>query len=125
MEADYGSRLTHVEGEIGGIKTAVAQLKIQMQGLGDILSRIEGGISQAQQQALEDKRGSRVNPVALATVLISIITVLIGGAWLVGGELARHDERSIHQQHMVDQIELRQWQQHTGGTPSGPPEAHP
>lgn len=125
MAVDHGSRLTHVEGEIGGIKTAVAQLKTQMQGLGDILSRIEGGISQAQQQALEEKHASRVNPVALATVLVSIISVLIGGAWLVGGELARHDERSQYQQRMIDRIELRQWQQRPGEAQSGPAEAHP
>jgi hypothetical protein len=123
-EVEHATRLTRVESEVGGIKNDVTDLKAQMRGFGDILSRIESGISQAQQQALEDKHASRLNPIAMAAILITIITTLVGGAWIVGGELARHDERSQYQQRMIDRVEARQWGQHTAAQ-DAPAEPHP
>lgn len=125
IEQEHGVRLTRVENEVSGIKTDVADLKAQMRGFGGILERIEVGISTSQKQAIEDKNASRTNPVALATVLITIISILIGGAWLISAELARGDERSLYQQKMLDRIELRQWQQRRGSasaTPEAPPQ---
>jgi cell division protein FtsB len=69
-----------------------------MRGLGDVLQRIEASVSNAQQQWQDDKQASRINPIALTSVLISIISILVGGAWLVSGSLARQDERSVQQQ---------------------------
>jgi hypothetical protein len=117
----HGSRLDKVETEVSTIRTEVVGLQVQMRGFGEILQRIESGISVAQQQAIEDKHASRLNPVALAAILITIITTLVGGAWLVGGELARHDERSQFQQHTIDQIEQRQWDQRGGGNARAEP----
>jgi hypothetical protein len=64
-------------------------LKVGMRGLGDVLQRIEASVSTAQQQWQDDKHASRINPIALASVLISIISILVGGAWLISGQLAR------------------------------------
>lgn len=107
-------RLTRVESEVSGIKNDVTDLKGQMRGFGNILERIERGISVAQKQAVEDKNASRLNPIAMSAILITIISTLVGGAWIVGGDLARHDERSEYQQKTIDRIELRQWDQRRG-----------
>lgn len=93
-----------------------------MRGFGEILTRIEDGVRNAQQQWHDEKQASRINPIALATVLVSIITVLVGGSWVIGSELARHEERSQYQQYLINQVETRQWgeTQH-GGTSGLPP----
>lgn len=111
----HGARISRVEGEVeairndlGGIKTEMSGLKAGMRGLGDVLQRIEQSVASAQQQWQDDKQASRINPIALATVLISIISILVGGAWLVSGDLARHDERSIYQQRLIDKLERQQ-----------------
>lgn len=80
-----------------------------MRGLASILHRIEDGVAASQQRLENDKMASRMNPVALGSVLLTIISIMVGGAWLISGELSRHDERSIYQQRMIDQIEQRQW----------------
>lgn len=106
---EHGSRLDKVESEVSTIRTEMAGLKSDVRGLGSILSRIEQGVASAQQRFDDDKHASRVNPIALATVLLAIITTLIGGAWLIGGELARQDEQNIYQQRTIDTTERRQW----------------
>ena len=113
----HGERLDRVETEVatirdemGGLKSEMSGLKSDVRGLGGILQRIEQGVAQAQQRFDDDKQASRTNPVALATVLLSIISILIGGAWLVSGELARHDERSTHQLRQLVLAEQRQWE---------------
>lgn len=110
------TRVTRVEGdveviktEIGGIKAQMTGLQSDMRGLASILHRIEEGVASAQQRHENDKLASRMNPIAFGSVLLTIISILVGGAWLISGELARHDERSFHQQRMIDQIERRQW----------------
>jgi hypothetical protein len=132
-EETHGVRLDRVETEVqtitrdmGVLKTDMSGLKAGMRGLGDVLQRIEGGLSTAQQQWQDDKQASRINPIALATVLISIISILVGGAWLVSGSLARGDERSVQQQKVIDRMEQRQWLLHKGmGGPNGSaPEAN-
>jgi cell division protein FtsB len=88
-------------------------------------SASKASVSNAQQQWQDDKQASRINPIALTTVLISIISILVGGAWLVSGSLARSDERSVHQQRkVIDRMELRQWLlQGMGGPNVSAPEA--
>lgn len=112
----HGVRLDKVETEVqtitremGGLKSDMSGIKAGMRGLGDILQRIDASVSAAQQQWQDDKQASRINPIALTTVLISIISILVGGAWLVSGAIARQDERSIHQQQIIDRVEQRQW----------------
>lgn len=131
-EEAHGVRLGKVEAEvkgitteIGGLKNEMTGLKAGMRGLGDILERIEKNVGDAQQQWHDDKQAARINPIALATVLISIISILVGGAWLVSGSLARQDERSIQQQRELDRMEWRQWQLHKAGGPGSAPEPLP
>jgi hypothetical protein len=84
----HSVRLDKVEGEMTTVRTEMAGLKAQMRGFGDVLNRIEQGVASAQQRFDDDKQAARINPIALATVLISIISILVGGAWLVSGGLA-------------------------------------
>lgn len=109
------TEVSTIRNEMGGIKSEVSGLKAQMRGFGDVLQRIDAGVAAAQQRFEDDKQASRINPIALATVLISIISILVGGAWLVSGELARHDERSAFQQRSIDKIEQRQWDSRAAG----------
>ena len=113
----HGARLTRVEGEVeairgdlGGIKTNMTKLETSMRGLGDILQRIEQNVAQAQDRHDHEKMASRLNPIAFASILITIITILVGGAWTISGQLAREDERSQVQMHQIELIEFRQWQ---------------
>jgi hypothetical protein len=113
------TRLTHVErevstirGEMAGLTKEMGDVRADVRGLGSILGRIEQGVAEAQQRFDNDKLAARINPIAMATVLLSIISILVGGAWLISGELARHDERSAHQQRLLNQIEHRQWGLH-------------
>lgn len=122
-EVDHGARLARVEDEVGGIKGEVVGLKAQMRGFSDILNRIEAGVTTAQQRFDDDKLAARINPIALATVLISIISILVGGSWLVSGAIAREDERSVWAAQQIERMDQRQWQ----GAPHGvaPAETHP
>lgn len=118
------SEVSTIRGEIGGIIKDVSAVRADVRGLGSVLQRIEQGVSNAQQRFDDDKQASRINPIAMGSVLLTIISILVGGSWLISGELSRHDERSIHQQRQVDRIEQRMWVsgvrggQHAAG-PSG------
>jgi hypothetical protein len=116
VSVEHAARLSRVEDEVGGVKQQVTRLEAQMRGFGDILSRIESGISEAHQRFEDDKQASRVNPIALATVLITIISILVGGAWTISGQLARFDERSTYQQRAIDRM--------TGGDHGFTPQAN-
>jgi hypothetical protein len=109
-EAEHGTRLARVEKEVGGIQNEITGLKAQMRGFGDILNRIEQGVAAAQQRFDDDKQAARINPIAVAAILITIITTLVGGAWVVSGELSKHDAVSEFQQKMLDRMEQRQWE---------------
>lgn len=117
-EETHGVRLDRVEVEVSTISKDMAGLKSDVRSLASILHRIEDGVASAQQRFENDKQASRLNPMALATVLITIISILVGGAWLVGGTQARLDERSIHQQRALDRMEQRQWEGRKGGGPA-------
>lgn len=125
-EAEHNTRLTRVEDEVGGIKNEVVGLKAQLRGFGDVLVRIEDGVKNYQQQWQDDKQAARINPIALTTILISIISILVGGAWLVSGNLARLDERSATQQRWVERLDQRQWEKRETPRAAAPAEQpHP
>jgi hypothetical protein len=124
----HGGRIDRVETEVatirtemGGLKSDMSGLKSDVRGLGSILQRIEAGVGQAQQRFDDEKQASRLNPLAVGTVLLSIISILVGGAWLISGELSRHDERSIYQQRALDRVEQRTWD--ARGVRGGPAQA--
>lgn len=87
----------------------MAEIRSDVRGLGSILQRIETGVAEAQQRFDNREQASRLNPIAMGSVLLTIISILVGGSWLISGELARHDERSMYQQRILDRMELRQW----------------
>lgn len=97
---DHGRRIELVEGEVSGLRQDVASLtsdvtglKIDVKGLGGILSRIEAGVNRAQERSEEREVANKPSIVALVSILITIITILVGGAWTIGGSLARGQER--------------------------------
>ena len=114
-EVDHGARIGRVESDVqsmresmGALASDVTGLKADVRGLGSILGRIEQGVASAQQQWQDDKQASRINPIALTTVLVSVISILVGGAWLVSGGLATNATRLEEQDRsMARTISLR------------------
>ena len=111
VSEEHGARLTRVEGEVEVIRSELGALSNQMSSFSSILQRIEQTIT-------NDRQASRINPLAMVTMLISVISILVGGAWLISGELARGDERSVYQQRMLDRMEQRQWDEHGAAKPA-------
>jgi hypothetical protein len=128
-EESHGPRLDRVEKEVstigadvGGLKSDMAGLKSDMRGFGGILNRIEQGIAQAHQRFDDDKQASRLNPIAMASVLVTIISIIVGGAWLISGQLSRLDERSLRRDMEIIEMrarvtrgEERQWSSRQSG----------
>lgn len=86
------------------LSTDVTGLKADVKGLGGILGRIEQGVLRSQEKSEEKEASSRPNLVALISILITIISILIGGAWTIAGALARSDERDIQRSRELEII---------------------
>ena len=121
-ELGHGQRISAVEtevqtirSEVGGMRTELGVVKADVKGLGAILNRIEQGILRAQDQQDHREAQSKPNLVAVVSVLITMITIIVGGAWAISGQLSRMDERSIWVQRQIDRNEHRLWREHAGG----------
>jgi predicted nucleic acid-binding Zn-ribbon protein len=86
---DHHARLNRVEQDVSGLRadvtnlgTEMTGLKSDVKGLGGILGRIEEGVNKAQEKA------GRPNLIAVVSVLITIISIIVGGAWMISGSLA-------------------------------------
>lgn len=99
------------------LSSDVAGLKSDVKGLGNILGRIEQGVLRAQEKSEEKEDRNRPNLIAVVSILITIITILVGGAWTIGGNQARSDERDKQRDREIATItalrdrELNQQQQ--------------
>lgn len=98
---DQNARIDRVEGEVqgirsemGGIKADVVSLTGDVRALGGILSRIESGVQRAQEQSDHREQLRQPNVVALISVLVTVISIIVGGAWIISGSLAAQHERS-------------------------------
>jgi outer membrane murein-binding lipoprotein Lpp len=87
------SDVATIRGEMGGLKNEVTEVRSDVRALGGILSRIEQSVTESQRQASSRELASRPNLVAVVSVLITLIVTLIGGSFMIGGQLARADER--------------------------------
>jgi hypothetical protein len=114
-EFGHGQRIAAVETEVHGLKTDIAGVKSDVKGLSAILSRIEVGISQARSEQTEREALHRVNPVAVVTVIITLMSMMVGGSWMISGKIERMDERSVWVQKQVDRNEQRIWRYRHGG----------
>jgi cell division protein FtsB len=103
-ESSHGVRIASVEKEVSNIRSDLTGLKADVRGLSSILSRIEAGVTAAQQQWQDERVASRINPIALTTVLISIISILVGGAWLVSGGMSTTSTRLDDQEKFMSQM---------------------
>jgi hypothetical protein len=133
-EEAHSVRLDRVEGEVGairsemsGMRTDMSQVQADVKGLGAILSRIEQGVLRAQEQQDQREALAKHSPVAIATVLVTIMSLLVGGAWMIGSNVARVDERSQWMERQQELTEQHVWVMahpgHNGGATSGEPAA--
>lgn len=119
-EGSNTRRLDRVETEVSEIRSGLTELRTELRGLGQFMSRIERALESRDAQEVVERQASRPNIIAIAAVLFSIVSALIGGAWIVGGQTARFDERDHQRDREVarivrelDRVEARQWQQVT------------
>lgn len=103
------NEVSAIRGEMGALTTEVTGLKADVKGLGGILGRIEQGVLRAQERADEREVAGKPNLVAIVSVLITIISIIVGGAWLISGQLARMDERGHWIEKQLDRNEQRLW----------------
>ena len=125
-ELGHGQRISAVETEVqtirsemGGLKTEVGVVRADVKGLGAILNRIEQGILRAQEQQDHREAQGKPNLVAVVSVLITLISIIVGGAWMISGQLSRMDERSVWVQRQIDKNEQRLWVDHDDGGQDG------
>lgn len=119
---DHGQheqRLGRVETDLDGVRSQmgvitqdVGSLKSDVRGLGSILERIERGVLHAQEKSEDREVAGRPNLVAVVSVLITIVSILVGGAWLIGGQLAtlqartqEFDRDRTRYEHKFDQLD--------------------
>ncbi len=102
--ADHGARLGRVESEVAGLKADV-------RSLGEVLGRIESGVLRAQEQAEHREQLSKPNVTAMISILITMISIIVGGAWIIGGSLSRQDERSEWVKAQLERQESRIWEE--------------
>jgi hypothetical protein len=93
--------------EMGDLKSEVTSVKADIHALGGILSRIEESVKDAHSEQSQRDQRSRPNLIAVVSVLITIVSILVGGAWTIGSDLARHDERSVWMMRELAKIERR------------------
>jgi hypothetical protein len=96
--------ISTIRSEMGGLKTEMGLVKADVRGLSAILSRIEQGVVRAQDQQDERDTRSRTPPIALATVLVTIMSLLVGGAWMIGSTTAATNARLLDQQVAFEQV---------------------
>lgn len=115
-EYGHGQRIAAVESEVqtirtemGGIRSEMGVVKADIKGLGAILGRIEQGILRAQEQQDQKEQLSRPNMVAIVSVIITLMSMMVGGAWMISGNLARQNEAIERIDRDQFRIEQRQW----------------
>lgn len=133
-EESHGVRIDRVEAEVGairthmdGLKTDMGRVQADVKGLGGILTRIENGVLRAQEQQDQREQQSRHSPVAIATVLVTFMSILIAGSWTIGSQGARTEVRLNDQdtqmsrllqqrdreldtmQRRIDRVEDKEW----------------
>lgn len=99
--ATVESEVQTIRSEMGGLKDNVGRLTADVKGLGAILGRIEQGVARAQEQ--QDQRDERRQPnlVAVMTMLVTVISMMVGGSWMISGQLARLDESDRWQERLI------------------------
>lgn len=83
--------MTTLSGDLGLVKADV-------KAFGGILVRIEEGVNKAQERSDEKEIAGKPNLVAVISILITLISIIVGGAWMIGSNLARQEERAINQE---------------------------
>ena len=126
-EFGHGQRISAVETEVqtirtevGGLRSDIVGVKADVKGLGAILGRIEQGVAAQAQRFDDDKLASRINPFAVVTIIITVLSMMVGGSWLISGEQARQDERSSSMQRQIDRLDQRLWEGHPSGHAQAP-----
>lgn len=100
--------------DIGTLTRGFDAVQSDVKSLGNILNRIETGVARAQEKSDERSERNKPNLTAIVSVLITIISILVGGSWLISGSLSRLDERTVESLRERDEmrVELGRLQEH-------------
>lgn len=134
VQTDTNQRFEKVETEVSNLRDDFSLftrdldvVKSDIKALGGILIRIEGGVTRAQEKAEERSERSKPNLTAIVSVLITIISILVGGAWLIGSSLSNLTVRTQESLRERDEIriELGRLEEHQWQQKSAPPTQAP
>ena len=113
METAVDQRLGRVEADVVSIREDFSivtrdldTVKSDIKALGGILVRIESGVQRAQEKSEERSERNRPNLTAIVSVLITIISILVGGAWLIGSSLATLNVRTVESLRERDEMRI-------------------
>ena len=109
-------RLDRVETEVDALRGVVSEVRSDIRSVVVAVGEIKDSLKTRDSREAEERHASRPNIYAISAVLFSVLSALIGGAWIIGGTTARLDERDIQRDKQLarielemDRIEARQW----------------
>jgi len=113
-EGSNTRRLDRVESDVSSLTSAVGELRGDVRSFGQILARIENSIASNEGREERARLARQPNALAYASAIFGLFSASIGGAWLIGGQLSRLDERDIqrdrqllHIERDIDQLQKR------------------
>lgn len=133
-QLEHNQRVERVETDVLNLRSDFASVtrdidavKSDIKALGGILVRIESGVQRAQEKSEERSERNKPNLTAIVSVLITIISILVGGAWLISGSLATFDERTTERSREFDQLhaQIARVEQHQWDLRGSPPAKTP
>ncbi|MFN3991271.1 MAG: hypothetical protein ACK4IS_13565 [Erythrobacter sp.] len=104
-EGSTTRRLDRVESDVSALATAVSDLRGDVRGFGQVLVRIENSITNNEGRMERERLAKQPNALAFASAMFTVLVTLIGGAWVISGQLSRLDERDIQRDKQVERIE--------------------
>lgn len=113
-QLEHNQRVERVETDVLNLRSDFASVtrdidavKSDIKALGGILVRIESGVQRAQEKSEERSERNKPNLTAIVSVLITIISILVGGSWLISGSMATFDERTTERSREFDQLHVQ------------------
>jgi hypothetical protein len=110
MEFDGNSlsRLDRVEGEVGAIQTRMAAMDGKIDIVASALTDIKTTLRTWESSQARRDELAKPPVVAIVSVLISVIAMLVGGAYLIGGQVAQSAEVDKRRDREINRL----WNEH-------------
>lgn len=111
------TQVSTLSSTVTALSTALGEFRGELRTVAASLASIVSNLEKRDREEAEAQRASKPNVVAIIAVMVTIISALIGGAWLISGQLSRFDERDLQRDKQVAKMQLeiqtlerRQWE---------------